>query len=353
MPDPETSESVVSKPSTAPFSPLLQVEDLSVYFSVFRGEAKVIDGMNLVVEEGQTLVLAGETGCGKSLTAKAILRVIPIPPARIVSGKALFRGKDLLKIDEAELQRIKGREIAMVPQDPMTALNPVYTVEDQMLTMMAWQGHEDFAVRHWLKLRTDKNLRRALRERAVDMLNSLRIPSPELVLKRYPIELSGGMRQRVLIAMGLLKRPKLLIADEPGTALDVTVQDKIIKLLKERISTERLSTLYITHDLGTARKLAHRIAIMYAGRVIEVGSVKDVFSEPLHPYTVGLIRSLPKLRGGIGEGISGMVPDYVNPPSGCRFHPRCERRMTVCDQGRPEMVEVAPGHFVECTLCTR
>jgi len=329
---------------------LLEVRDLRIYFSTFRGEARVIDGVNMTVREGETLVLAGETGCGKSLTAKAMLRVIPIPPARIVSGKALFRGKDLLQVDETELQRIKGREIAMVPQDPMTALNPVYTVEDQMLTMMIWQGHEDVAVKDWLKLTRNKKLRKELTERALDVLRSLRIPSPELVMKRYPIELSGGMRQRVLIATAFLKRPRLLIADEPGTALDVTVQDKIIRLLKDRISRENLSTLYITHDLGTARKLAHRIAIMYAGRVIEVGNVEDVFNEPLHPYTVGLIRSLPKLHGGIGEGIPGMVPDYLNPPRGCRFHPRCEHRMPICDQVRPEMVEVGPGRFVECHL---
>jgi oligopeptide/dipeptide ABC transporter ATP-binding protein len=350
MPDHAISENTVSEHSSAPPSSLLEIRDLSIYFSVFRGEAKVIDGMNLTVDEGETVVLAGETGCGKSLTAKAILRVIPIPPARIVSGRALFRGRDLLQIDETELQEIKGREIAVIPQDPMTALNPVYTVEDQMLTMMVWQGHEEVTARDWLKLTLDRNLKKELRKKTLDMLNSLRIPSPELVLKRYPIELSGGMRQRVLIAMALLKGPRLLIADEPGTALDVTVQEKIIRLLKERIRTENLSTLYITHDLGTARKLADRIAIMYAGRVIEFGSVTDVFNDPLHPYTAGLLRSLPKLRGGIGEGIPGMVPDYVNPPSGCRFHPRCEHGTPVCNQIRPEMVEAASGHFVECGL---
>lgn len=350
MPDRAISGNTVSEHSSGPRSSFLEIRDLSIYFSVFRGEAKVIDGMNLTVDEGETVVLAGETGCGKSLTAKAILRVIPVPPARIVSGRALFRGRDLLQIDERELQEIKGREIAVIPQDPMTALNPVYTVEDQMLTMLVWQGHEEVTPRELLKLALNRNLKKEFRKRTLDMLNSLRIPSPELVLKRYPIELSGGMRQRVLIAMALLKGPRLLIADEPGTALDVTVQEKIITLLEERIRTQNLSTLYITHDLGTARKLADKIAIMYAGRVIEFGRVTDVFSDPLHPYTTGLIRSLPKLRGGIGEGIPGMVPDYVNPPSGCRFHPRCEHGTSVCNQVRPQMVEAAPGHFVECGL---
>jgi len=342
----ESLERDVSEPSPS----LLEIRDLRVYFSVFRGEARVIDGVNLTVKKGETLVLAGETGCGKSLTAKAMLKVIPIPPARIVSGEALFRGKDLLRIDERELQQIKGKEIAMVPQDPMTALNPVYTVEDQMLTMMMWQGHEEVAVKDWVRLSLDKKSRRDLRKNALDMLNSLRIPSPEIVLKRYPVELSGGMRQRVLIAMCLLKRPTLLIADEPGTALDATVQDKIIGLLRERIRTENLSTLYITHDLGTARKLAHRIAVMYAGRVVEVGDVAEVFEKPLHPYTIGLIRSLPRLRGTIGEGIPGMVADYVDAPAGCRFHPRCEHRTPICERVDPEMVEVAPGHIVACHL---
>jgi len=329
-------------------SPLLEIRDLRVYFATFRGEARIIDAVNLVVNAGETLVLAGETGCGKSLTAKAILRVIPIPPARIVSGEILFRGKDLLQMDNVDLQRIRGKEIAMVPQDPMTALNPVYTVEDQMQTMMMWQGQQKVTVKGWLK--RDRRLQGELREKTLAMLNSLRIPSPELILKRYPIELSGGMRQRVLIAMALLGGPKLLIADEPGTALDSTVQDKIISLLKERIRVENLSTLYITHDLGTASKLADRIAVMYAGRVIEIGNMREVFDEPIHPYTMGLIRSLPKLRGSIGEGIPGMVPDYVNPPSGCRFHPRCEHRTPNCEQVEPEMVEVSPGHFVECHI---
>lgn len=329
--------------------PLLEVRDLSVHFSVFGGEARVIDGVNLIVSEGEILVLAGETGCGKSLTAKAILRVIPTPPARIVSGRVLFRGKDLLKLDQAELRHIRGRDIALIPQDPMTALNPVYTIEDQILTMMFWQGHE-FTVKDWLRSTYDKEHRKELRAKALDMLNSIRLPSPELVMRRYPIELSGGMRQRVLIAIALLQGPRLLIADEPGTALDMTVQSKIITLFKERIRTEHVSTLYITHDLGTARKLADRVAIMYAGRIIEVGSVSDIFDQPLHPYTIGLIESLPKLHGGMGRGIPGIVPDYLNSPSGCRFHTRCEHGMPNCNNVRPEMIEASPGHFVECNL---
>ena len=329
--------------------PLLEVRDLRLEFSTFRGVSKVVDGVDLTINDGETVVLAGETGCGKSLIAKAILRLIPSPPGRIVSGEVLFKGKDLLQLQDAELQRIRGKEIALVPQDPMLSLNPVHTIEDQILTLMLWQSRK-VDLRNWLNLSRDKKVRKESKKKALAMLNNMRIPSPELIFKRYPIELSGGMRQRVLIAMALLGEPRLLIADEPGTALDSTVQDKIIDLLKQKIQSEKLSTLYITHDLATARKVAHKIAIMYAGRIVEFGNAEDVFEEPLHPYTVGLLRALPRLQGKMGEGIPGMIPDYVNPPSGCRFNPRCERRMPICEKIKPEMIEVRPNHFAECYL---
>lgn len=330
-------------------SPLLEVRDLRLEFSTFRGVSKVVDGADLTINNGETVVLAGETGCGKSLMAKAILRLIPSPPGRIVSGEVLFKGKDLLQLQDAELQRIRGKEIALVPQDPMLSLNPVYTIEDQILTLMLWQSRK-VDLRSWLTLNRDKKVRKESKEKALAILNNMRIPSPELILKRYPIELSGGMRQRVLIAMALLGQPRLLIADEPGTALDSTVQDKIIDLFKEKIESEHLSTLYITHDLGTARKVADKIAIMYAGRIVEFGNAEDVFQKPLHPYTVGLLRALPRLKGNMGEGIPGMIPDYVNPPSGCRFNPRCDHKMPICEKTKPEMIEVRPNHFAECYL---
>jgi len=330
-------------------SPLLEVRDLRLEFSTFRGVSKVVNGVNLIVSNGETVVLAGETGCGKSLIAKAILRLIPSPPGRIVSGQVIFKGKDLLQLQDAELQSIRGKEIALVPQDPMLSLNPVYTIEDQILTLMLWQSRK-VSLSNWFNQGRDKKVRKESRARALAILNTMRIPSPELILKRYPIELSGGMRQRVLIAMALLGQPRLLIADEPGTALDSTVQDKIIDLLKERIKSEHLSTLYITHDLGTARKIANKIAIMYAGRIVEFGNAEDVFREPLHPYTAGLLKALPRLHGNMGEGIPGMIPDYVNPPGGCRFNPRCEHRMPICDKMKPEMIEVRPNHFAECYL---
>jgi oligopeptide/dipeptide ABC transporter ATP-binding protein len=330
-------------------APLLEVRDLRLEFSTFRGVSKVVDGANLTINNGETVVLAGETGCGKSLIAKAILRLIPSPPGKIISGEVFFKGKDLLQVQDADLQRIRGKEIALVPQDPMLSLNPVYTIEDQILTLMLWQSRK-VELKSWLALDGDKKIRKESKEKALAILNSMRIASPELILKRYPIELSGGMRQRVLIAMALLGQPKLLIADEPGTALDSTVQDKIIDLLKEKIKSEHLSTLYITHDLATALKVADKIAIMYAGRIVEFGNAKDVFQEPLHPYTVGLLRALPRLQGNMGDGIPGMIPDYVNPPSGCRFNPRCDHRMPICEKTKPEMIEVRPSHFTECYL---
>jgi oligopeptide/dipeptide ABC transporter ATP-binding protein len=231
----------------------------------------------------------------------------------------------------------------------MLSLNPVYTIEDQILTLMLWQSRK-VDLGGWLTLNRDKKVRKESKEKALAILNNMRIPSPELILKRYPIELSGGMRQRVLIAMALLGQPRLLIADEPGTALDSTVQDKIIDLLKEKIKSEQLSTLYITHDLGTARKVADKIAIMYAGRIVEFGNAEDVFQKPLHPYTVGLLGALPRLHGNMGDGIPGMIPDYVNPPSGCRFNPRCDHRMPICEKTKPEMIEVRSNHFAECYL---
>ena len=335
---------VVSAPT------VMEIKNLSVHFSLFRGVSRVLDNVNLTVREAETVALVGETGCGKSLTAKAILRILPSPPAEIDSGSVIFRGKDLMKVDEAEMQRIRGKEIAVVPQDPMTALNPVYTIEDQIITMMIWQGHQKVSFRDMVQLGRDKATRKKLLDKVIPVLNSLRIPSPELLLRRYPIELSGGTNQRILIAMALLRDVKFLIADEPGTGLDVTTHAKILDMLSQRIKNALTSTLYITHDLAIAKKIADRIAVMYGGSVVEVGRTEDIFARPMHPYTVALLRSLPTLKGGIGEGIPGMVPDYVHPPSGCRFHPRCSNRMDICPGEKPEIFEVEKDHFVSCYL---
>lgn len=255
-----------------------------------------------------------------------------------------------MKLDDVEMQQIRGKEIAVIPQDPMTALNPIFTIEDQIITMMLWQGREKVSFREVLQLGRDKARRKELLAKVLPVLNSLRIPSPELLLHRYPIELSGGTNQRVLIAMALLRDIKFLIADEPGTGLDVTTHAKILDMLRDRIKGTLISTLYITHDLAIASKIADTIAVMYGGTVVEVGRAEDIFAGPRHPYTVALLKSLPKFKEGIGEGIPGMVPDYVHPPSGCRFNPRCPHRMDVCSLEKPEMLEVEKDHFVSCYL---
>ena len=255
-----------------------------------------------------------------------------------------------MELDEAEMQRIRGKEMAVIPQDPMTALNPVFTIEDQIMTMMIWQGRQKVPFIDLVGLRRDKTLKKELLAKVIPILNSLRIPSPELLLNRYPIELSGGTNQRILIAMALLRDVQFLIADEPGTGLDVTTHAKILDMLSDRIKVNHISTLYITHDLAIAGKIADRIAVMYGGSIVEMGKAKDVFAKPMHPYTIALIKSLPKFKGGIGEGIPGMIPDYVRPPTGSRFHPRCPHRMDICSREKPEMREVEKDHFVSCYL---
>jgi oligopeptide/dipeptide ABC transporter ATP-binding protein len=334
-------------------STVLEIQNLNVHFSLFRGESRVLNDVNLTVREAETVALVGETGCGKSLTAKAILRILPSPPAQIDSGKILFMGRDLMELDETEMQLIRGKEIAVIPQDPMTALNPVFTIEDQIITMMIWQGRQKVSFREMLELRRDKALKKELLAKVFPILNSLRIPSPELLLNRYPIELSGGTNQRILIAMALLRNVKFLIADEPGTGLDVTTHAKILDMLRGRIKSGLISTLYITHDLAIASKIADRIAVMYGGTIVEVGRARNIFEAPTHPYTIALIKSLPKLKEGIGEGIPGMIPDYVHPPAGCRFHPRCAHSMDLCSHEKPEITEVEKDHFVACYLCGR
>lgn len=331
---------------------LLDVRDLYVQIEVFEGLAKIVDGLSISVNKGETVSLVGETGCGKSLASKAILRLIPSPPGRI-NGKILFAGTDLLEMREDEFSLVRGKRISMIPQHPHTSLNPVLTVGRQLADMILYQGRVNIEWRKYARDSTNRHLRRKVRELSTKMLEELRVPSPELVIDRYPHELSGGMKQRVLIAMALAGNPELLIADEPGTALDVTVQDKITRLLKERIEKYTLSVLYITHNLGVAKMLSQRIYVMYAGRIVESASVETIFKKQLHPYTVGLLASLPKFTGGIGTGISGSVPDYLNPPTGCRFHPRCDQKIPVCIDSVPEAMQVEKDHWVACHLYNR
>jgi peptide/nickel transport system ATP-binding protein len=329
---------------------MLEVSDLRVYFDVFEGEARVLDGVSLHVGEGETVALVGETGCGKSVTVKTILRILPMPPGRIVSGHIVYKGQDLLAMSEEELHALRGREIAFIPQEPMSSLNPVFTVEEQFTELIRWQGRYRVSWLERLARSFDGAGKRAAWERALDLLEKMNIPDPVRVMQSYPVELSGGMSQRVLIAMALAGNPSLLIADEPGTALDVTTQEQILQLMKQRVETERLAVLYITHNLGVAREMTQRIYVMYAGHVVEEAPTVELFRAPRHPYTQGLIASIPKLTGGEVMGIEGRIPDYVDPPSGCRFHPRCEYVMDVCREIRPGLVSIGPGHRVACLL---
>ncbi|MFQ6076216.1 MAG: ABC transporter ATP-binding protein [Candidatus Bathyarchaeia archaeon] len=306
--------------------------------------------MDLSIGKGETVALVGETGCGKTVTAKAILGILPIPPAEITKGEILFGGVNLLNLDEKQISQVIGKRMSLVPQDPMTCLNPVYTVGEQLLDIMRWQGKKDPGLLRYIggRFRREKNPNQY--EKAVNMLESLLIASPREVMKRYPVELSGGMRQRVLIGMALINDPEFLIADEPGTALDVTVQDQILDLLKSLIETKNLSVLYITHNLGVARNIASRVYVMYAGRIAETAPTDKLFQDPRHPYTIGLLESVPKLSGMSTKGIMGRMPDFGNPPKGCRFHPRCAHVKEVCMMKRPEMLEVDTDHLVACHL---
>ncbi|MFP9060592.1 ABC transporter ATP-binding protein [Natrialbaceae archaeon A-chndr2] len=332
--------------------PLLEVSDLHVDFNTYDGRSKVINGVDLHVDEGETVAIVGESGCGKSVTAETIMSMLPQPPGEITGGELRYRGEELLG-DPAAHKRVKAESMGMIFQDPMTSLSPVFTVGEMMRDVLTYNGKTEVG---WLELGKSILGRRgadekAMRERSIELLDRLQIPDPEGVLDRYPVELSGGMRQRVLIAMALLSEPEFLIADEPTTALDVTVQDQLIELLREQIDREGLSMLYITHNLGVARRIADRIYVMYAGEIAEVGTRDEILDEPLHPYSRGLIDSIPKLTAFEREGIDGLLPDYTNPPQGCRFHPRCPAAMEgVCDGEKPPLYEPAEGHQVACYL---
>jgi oligopeptide/dipeptide ABC transporter ATP-binding protein len=323
---------------------LLDIEDLRIEFDTFEGISHVLDGVSFTLERGKTMGLVGETGCGKSITAKTILRLLPVPPARIVSGKIHFMGEDLLQKQEGEMRKIRGKKIAMVFQDPMTFLNPVFTIEEQLM---------DVILAHHGVDRREGGLRRAqVRGKAVDLLRDVRIPQPESRMRSYPHEFSGGMRQRVLIAMALSGSPELLIADEPTTALDVTIQAQILMLIQELVERHNLSVLLISHDLGVVAKVCRRIAVMYAGYIVENGTTAQIFQRPLHPYTQGLLNSILKFskRESEAQTIKGTIPNLIQPPPGCRFHPRCLEAMEVCNREKPLFQEIEEGHWVSCYL---
>jgi oligopeptide/dipeptide ABC transporter ATP-binding protein len=315
-------------------APLLHIEDLRTYFHTDDALVRAVDGVSYDVNAGETLAVVGESGSGKSVTALSILRLVPQPPGRIEGGRIVFEGRDLLTLSEAEMRKIRGKEISMIFQEPQTSLNPVYTCGEQIVETVVLHERID---------------RRAARGRAIEMLQLVGIPAAEQRVDEYPHQLSGGMRQRVMIAMALACRPKMLIADEPTTALDVTIQAQILELL-ERLQRELgMAVLLITHDLGVVAETADRVAVMYAGQVVEYCDVRTAFRQPLHPYTAGLQASLPKL--GVERErlrvIPGNVPNPARFPRGCRFHPRCPVAIEGCLRD-PVLRELAPGHLVRC-----
>ncbi|MBL8131704.1 MAG: ABC transporter ATP-binding protein [Anaerolineae bacterium] len=322
-------------------TPLLEVKNLSVSFRVYGGMLRVLDGVNLTVHAGEKVGLVGETGCGKTTTMKTILRVVPQPPAVINSGEIRFKGREVLKMRQRELTDMRGQGISMIFQDPTAALNPVFTVGQQLEAAIRYASAE-----------SRRMPRQEVRRRAVRALSEVALADPERLLDSYPAQLSGGMRQRVCIGMALSTEPELLIADEPGTALDVTIQDQVLRLLHRLVEEKHTSVILITHTLGIVRQITDRVYVMYAGSVVEVAPTRRLFAQPSHPYTQGLMAAVPRLSGGgISDGIPGRIPDYMNPPTGCRFHPRCPHAMPVCKRQKPALLAIEDAeHQAACFL---
>lgn len=316
-------------------SPIFEVNNLKTYYFTSYGVVRAIDGVSLTVYPGQTIGIVGESGCGKSTFALSLIRLVPDPPGRIVSGNILLEGKDILAKSEEEMCEIRGSKIAMTFQDPMTFLNPVISVGDQIAEAILL--HQPLT-------------KSEAKERAVEMIELVKIPSPLLRSKDYPHQLSGGMRQRILIAMALSCNPKILIADEPTTALDVIIQDEILELLQSLTDSLGTSLILITHDIGLVAQVADTIGVMYAGKIVELGETSQVLSSPLHPYTAGLLESIPSIetKGKRLKSIGGEVPDLINLPPGCRFHPRCRFAEDICHKETPPLSSTSDGRLIEC-----
>ena len=315
---------------------LLQVENLRTYFHTFRGVVKAVDGVSFSLDEGQVLGIVGESGSGKSVSSFSILKLIE-PPGVVESDKILFRGEDISKKSEKEMMKIRGKEISMVFQDPMTSLNPLYTIEKQITEM--------------LDLHQKQMSKQEKHARCVELLHMVGIPNPEDRLKSYPHQLSGGMRQRVIIAIALAANPKLIIADEPTTALDVTVQAQVLRLLKNLQKENGMALMLITHNLGVVWDMCDKVMVMYAGKIVEMASVKDLYGSPMHPYTWGLLDSMPSLsteRKTALKTIAGTPPDLRLTGKCCNFYNRCPYAQTICTECVPELKELAPGHLVAC-----
>jgi peptide/nickel transport system ATP-binding protein len=321
---------------------MLEIKGLKTHFKTDDGWLHAVDGVDMTLDAGETLCVVGESGCGKSVTAKTVMKLIDMPPGKIVAGQVLWQGRDLVPLGAEDMRRIRAKEIAIIFQEPMTSLNPVYTVGEQIAESI--RLHEGLS-------------RKDAIARAVEMLKLVRIPTPERRVHDYPHQFSGGMRQRVMIAMALSCKPQLLIADEPTTALDVTIQAQILDLLAELKSEMGMAIMLITHAMGVVAEVAQRVVVMYAGQVVEEALVSELFAHPRHPYTQGLIRSIPRIdsaltKKGRLETIPGTVPKLIAPPEGCRFAPRCKFAMPACTQATPPLRQVAPGHKVACILDT-
>ena len=322
-------------------TPLLDIRGIRTFFYTVDGVARAVDNVSFHLDKGETLGLVGESGCGKSVTALSIMRLLKEPLGRTINGEILFRGEDLLKIPMRRMRDIRGSQIAMIFQEPMTSLNPVYTIGDQISEALIVHGNMD---------------RKTAWEKAVDMLAKVQIPSPARRAREYPHQLSGGMRQRAMIAMALSCSPEILIADEPTTALDVTIQAQIIDLMLELQDDFGAAILMITHDLGVIAEMAERVAVMYAGRIVEQADVYTIFENPRHPYTQGLLTSIPRLGERAVQGrnrlqeVPGIVPSLYHLPEGCSYHPRCPHAMDICLEKRPELVDPGDNHLVRCWL---
>ena len=320
---------------------LLRVSNLKTYFHTLEGLGKAVDGVDFVVGKGETIGIVGESGCGKSVTALSILRLIPDPPGKIVGGEILFEGIDLLKNSDSEMREVRGNKISMIFQEPMTSLNPVFTIGEQIAETIIL--HE-------------KLERKEAWKKAVEMLRLVQIPEPETRTHEYPHKLSGGMRQRTMIAMALSCHPRLLIADEPTTALDVTIQAQILDLMLKLKEEMGMSIILITHNLGLIAEVAQRVIVMYTGKVVEEAEAEELFDNPLHPYTQGLLQSTPWVGRKMETGrrqlqeIPGIVPSLFDLPRGCNFFPRCSRASNICQEEGPKLLEMKPGHSVRCRL---
>ena len=317
--------------------PLLEVKNLTVQFRLKRGILTAVDNVCFAIDERETLGIVGETGCGKSATALSILRLIASPPGKMAGGEILFEGDDLLKRSEHEMEKIRGHKISMIFQEPMTSFNPSFTIGEQI------------AESYRIHLRHSKKI---ARESTEHILDAVRVPSPRTIMARYPHELSGGMRQRAMIAMALACQPRLLIADEPTTALDVTIQAQILELLEELQEKMNMAMLFISHNLGVMARLCNRIGVMYAGSLVELADKKSLFTNPLHPYTIGLLRAVPRpeRRREPLKAIAGNVCNLLSPPPGCKFHPRCTKAKEICRAAAPFLEPRSDSHRVACNF---